>query len=119
MVKYCLNKLKFHLVVEEDRGNTWKKNQEQKLAVFLASFFRGLSFYNADCIDFLQIVRLYIHIYILWARQHDLSHQQRPPNHRQRRCVLHPKIPQMILQGGDLPAYVCRQIHLLRLFSLV
>jgi hypothetical protein len=29
MVKYCQNTLKFHLVVEKDRGNTWKKNQEK------------------------------------------------------------------------------------------
>jgi hypothetical protein len=34
MVKYWQNKLKFHLVVEKDRGNTWKKNQEKKLAFF-------------------------------------------------------------------------------------
>jgi hypothetical protein len=32
MVKYCQNKLKFHLIVEKDRGNTWKQNQETPLS---------------------------------------------------------------------------------------
>jgi hypothetical protein len=50
MVKYCQNKVKSHLVVEKDRGNTLKKNHEKKnSAVFLAIFFRGLRFYIADC----------------------------------------------------------------------
>ncbi len=40
MVKYCQNKLKFHLVVVKDRGNTWEKNQEKKSAVFLAIFLK-------------------------------------------------------------------------------
>jgi hypothetical protein len=38
MVKYCQNKLKFHLVVEKDRGNTWKKIRKIKSA-FFAIFF--------------------------------------------------------------------------------
>jgi hypothetical protein len=50
MVKNCQNKLKFHLVVEKDRGNSWKKIRKKKSAVFLGNFFRGLSFYGADCI---------------------------------------------------------------------
>jgi hypothetical protein len=37
--------------VEKDRGCTWNKNQEKKSAFFFwAIFFRGLSFYSADCI---------------------------------------------------------------------
>jgi hypothetical protein len=34
MVKYCQNKLKFHLVVEKDRGNTRKKICQFCFAVF-------------------------------------------------------------------------------------
>jgi hypothetical protein len=26
--------VKYHLVIEKDTGNTWKKNQEEKLTVF-------------------------------------------------------------------------------------
>ncbi len=43
MVKYCQNKLKFHLVVEKDRGNTWKKNQENKISQFFLAIFLEVS----------------------------------------------------------------------------
>jgi hypothetical protein len=43
MVKYCQNKLKFHLVVEKDRGNTWKKIRKTKLASFFLAIFLEVS----------------------------------------------------------------------------
>jgi hypothetical protein len=50
MVKHRLNMMKHRLLVEKDRGNTCRKNQEKKWSIFLANFFKGLSFYSADCI---------------------------------------------------------------------
>jgi hypothetical protein len=50
MIKHRLNTVKHRLLVEKDRGNACRKNQEKKRAFFLANFFRGLSFYGADCI---------------------------------------------------------------------
>jgi hypothetical protein len=38
MLKYCQNKLEFHLVVEKDRGNTREKNQEKKVSGFFGYF---------------------------------------------------------------------------------
>jgi hypothetical protein len=50
VVKNCQNKLKFHPVVEKDRGYTWNKNQEKKFRRFFwANFLRGLNFYGAGC----------------------------------------------------------------------
>jgi hypothetical protein len=50
MIKHCLNTVKHCLPVEKDRGNACRKNQEKKTSrFFLANFFRGLSFYGADC----------------------------------------------------------------------
>jgi hypothetical protein len=49
MIKHRLNTVKHRLLVEKDRGNACRKNQENKQAVFLANFFRGLSFYGAGC----------------------------------------------------------------------
>ncbi len=43
MVKYCQNKLKFHLVEEKDRGNTWEK----KSAVFFSAIFLEVSVFTA------------------------------------------------------------------------
>jgi hypothetical protein len=43
MVKYRQNKVKFHLVVEKDRGNTRKK-QGKNLPFFLAIFLEVLVF---------------------------------------------------------------------------
>jgi hypothetical protein len=39
MLKYCQNKLKFHLVVEKDRGNTWEKKLGKKISHFFAIFY--------------------------------------------------------------------------------
>ncbi len=47
MVKYCQNKLKFHLVVEKDRGNTWKENQEKKISLFFWQLFLEFSVFTA------------------------------------------------------------------------
>jgi hypothetical protein len=41
MVKYCQNKLKFLLVVEKDRSNTWGKNLEKR--PFFGNFFFEVS----------------------------------------------------------------------------
>jgi hypothetical protein len=41
MIKHRLNTVKHSLLVEKDRGNA--------CFFFLANFFRGLSFYGADC----------------------------------------------------------------------
>jgi hypothetical protein len=41
--------MKHRLLVEKDKGNACRKNQEKKRAGFLANFFRGLSFYGPDC----------------------------------------------------------------------
>jgi hypothetical protein len=50
MIKHCLNTVKHCLPVEKDRGTSCRKNQEKKTSsFFLANFFRGLSFYGADC----------------------------------------------------------------------
>ncbi len=41
--------MKHRLLVEKDKGNACRKNQEKKTnSFFLANFFRGLSFYGAD-----------------------------------------------------------------------
>ncbi len=49
MIKHRLNTVKHRLIVEKDRGNACRKNQEKKPAFFLANFFRDLSFYGTDC----------------------------------------------------------------------
>jgi hypothetical protein len=50
MKKHRLNTVKHRLLVEKDRGNACRKNQEKKPSrFFLANFFRGLSFYGAGC----------------------------------------------------------------------
>ncbi len=50
MIKHCLNTVKHCLPVEKDRGNACRKKQGKKRGrFFLANFFRGLSFYSADC----------------------------------------------------------------------
>ena len=49
MIKNRLNTVKHRLLVEKDRGNACRKNQEKNEPFFLANFFRGLSFYGADC----------------------------------------------------------------------
>jgi hypothetical protein len=52
MIKRRLNTVKHRLLVEKDRGNACRKNQEKKTSrFFLANFFRGLSFYGAGCIS--------------------------------------------------------------------
>ncbi len=49
MIKHCLNTVKHCLPVEKDMGNACRKNQKKTSRFFLANFFRGLSFYGADC----------------------------------------------------------------------
>ncbi len=50
MIKHRLNTVKHCLLVEKDKGNACRKNQEKKTSrFFLTNFFRGLSFYGADC----------------------------------------------------------------------
>jgi hypothetical protein len=50
MKKHRINTVKHRLLVEKDRGNACRKNQEKKTSrFFLANFFRGLSFYGAGC----------------------------------------------------------------------
>ncbi len=40
MIKHCLNTVKHRLLVEKDRGNACRKNQEKKTSrFFLANFF--------------------------------------------------------------------------------
>ncbi len=46
MIKHHLNMVKHRLLVEKDRGNACRKNQEKK-SRFFVNFFRGLSFYGA------------------------------------------------------------------------
>jgi hypothetical protein len=39
MIKHRLNTVKHRLLVEKDRGNACRKNQEKKRAVFFGEFF--------------------------------------------------------------------------------
>jgi hypothetical protein len=47
MVKYCQNKLKFHLVVEKDSGNTWRKKIRKKNQLFFMAIFLDVSVFEA------------------------------------------------------------------------
>jgi hypothetical protein len=47
--------LKYRLVVEKDRGNTWKKIQEKNEPFFVAILFKGLSFYMVLTVEALDL----------------------------------------------------------------
>ncbi len=47
MVKHRLNKVKHRLLVEKDRGNECRKNQEKKMSHFFGEFFLEVSVFMA------------------------------------------------------------------------
>jgi hypothetical protein len=50
MIKHCLNTVKHRLLVEKDRGNACRKNQEKKRAVFFWRIFLEVSVFTAPAV---------------------------------------------------------------------
>ncbi len=53
MIKHRLNTVKHRLLVEKDRGNACRKNQEKKRAVFVWRIFLEVSVFTAPAVPML------------------------------------------------------------------
>ncbi len=64
MIKHRLNTVKHRLLVEKDRGNACRKNQDKKTSLFFWRIFLEVSVFTALAV--LEICNITHNIYIYW-----------------------------------------------------